>query len=281
VPRSSPAPKKALLAYLGATLLPSTASASAAPASTEPAASRIESASVSVPASERTEHRRAHPPTSAPVFQADAAYGVGWAEDGFDRSARHLSTGYAEVAYVETPRLLIGMKGAFESSERTFATTLPETTPGERLDVTVPERRINFGVWVGWDPFLTWVRHRGHRIGVMAVITAVDIDYFDNAVAPLVGIEPGMGGRGYLALVGPLRLVGGLKYQYFVDTSYHAATTRLLRARPIGCFRYDLRLVTELGRHATIDLRYAGEWFDFEHERTLTHAALLGFGLEV
>jgi len=275
------APTKALAAVLGAAALLLAARPATAAPGAEASVSRIERIAGPSPARDHAEHTRAHQRTFSPTVQADAAYGLGWAKESFDSAARRLSTGYAEIAYVGTPRLLLGVKGAFESSVRTFATRLPGAIPGERLDVTTPERRINFGLWVGWDPFRTWVNHEGHRIGVMAVITAVDIDYFDNAVAPLVGVEPGMGGRGYLALVGPVRLVGGVKYQYFVDTSHQAATTRLLRSRPIGCFRYDMRLVTELGRHAVFDLRYAGEWFEFEHERTLTHAALLGFGLEV
>jgi hypothetical protein len=138
---------------------------------------------------------------------------------------------------------------------------------------------VAFGATVGWDPLRCWTAPNA-RAGFVLVVMALDVDQFMNRVAPIVGVEPGAGGRARVRIAGPVTLSAGGTYQWIVNFSSRASDARVLRAHPLGSLRYDAKLAIAFTRFATLDARYAGEALNFWHESTLAHSLLLGVSFD-
>jgi hypothetical protein len=220
--------------------------------------------------------------TPHPAFaRFEAAGGVGWAHDDAEVGWRRFNQARGEVSYLDTPGLVLGLHGLYEDAERSFVATAPVDLSAGTTRVVARERRVDVGLSVGWDPMKCWPDPRQRRAGVMLEVMKLDLDQFMNRFAPLIGFEPGAGLRGYVRMVGPLTASAGGSYQWVTNFSDDAVTLRAVRGRPLGALRYDVKLALRLVRFGTLDARYAGESFEYMHDRTRTHALLLGATLDV
>ncbi len=217
---------------------------------------------------------------AAPTVRLDAAGGVGWANRSAEAKWRRMSEARAEVTYVKSEGALFAVRGLYQDGERSYTPTWPAAPALGALPVVERERRLALGISVGWDPLRTFAVPSRQRAGFMLVVMALDVDQFMNRVAPLVGFEPGAGARAYARLFGPLTLSAGGTYQWVTDFSARAATARVARGRPFGTLRYDARLGFAPNQRSVLELRYAGEAFEFEYERLLTHSLLLGVSFD-
>jgi hypothetical protein len=200
---------------------------------------------------------------TVPTVRLDAAGGVGWATRSVDSTWRRMSEARAEVSYLKSEGASFALRGLYQDGERSYTPTLPAVPALGPLPVVDRERRLAVGLSVGWDPLRTFAVPSRRRAGFMLVVLALDVDQFMNRVAPLVGFEPGAGARAYVRLLGPLTLSAGGTYQWVTNFSTHAATVRLARGRPFGTVRYDARLGFAPSQRSVLDLRYAGEAFEF------------------
>jgi hypothetical protein len=213
---------------------------------------------------------------SVPTVRLDAAGGVGWAHRSSDLQWRRMTEARAEVGYVKTQGAVLTLHGLYQDGERSYTPTSPVLPALGALPIVERERRWDVGIAVGWDPLHSWAVPSRRRAGIMLVVMALDLDQFMNRLAPLVGFEPGGGVRGYVRVAGPFTLSAGGTYQWVTNFSGQVATDRVARGRPFGTLRYDARLGFGLTPRTVLDLRYAGEAFEFEHERLLIHSLLLG-----
>jgi hypothetical protein len=222
------------------------------------------------------------PPSKAmPVARLDAAGGVGWARDASDVQWRAITEARAELCYLGTPGMVLGLRGLYQASERSYATTGPVNLSAGGTRVVERERRVDVGAWLGWDPLHTWPDPSSHRAGFTLLVMAVDFDQQMNRLAPIVGLEPGAGLRSYVRVAGPLILRAGGTYQWVTNFSPPASSERVVRGGPLGTLRYDASLGVALWRMATLEARYDGESFAFLHDNTLTHAVLFGMTWDV
>jgi hypothetical protein len=185
-----------------------------------------------------------------------------------------------EVSYVKTEGATFGLHGLYQDGERSYTPTAPAVPALGSLPIVERERRLAIGGSVGWDPLHTWAAPSRHRAGFVLLVMKLDVDQLMNRVAPLVGVEPGAGFRSYVRLTGPVTLSGGGSYQWVTNFSARAATERVARGIPYGTLRYDARLGLALGRQTVLDLRYAGERFEFAHESTVVHSLLFGVSFD-
>jgi hypothetical protein len=220
-------------------------------------------------------------PQAVPVARVDAAGGVGWARDASAAEWRALTEARAELGYFGTRGMVLGLRGLYQASERSYVTTGPVNLSAGGTRVVERERRVDVGAWLGWDPLHTWPDPRNHRAGFTLVVMALDLDQQMNRLAPIVGFEPGGGLKSYVHVAGPLVLRAGGTYQWVTNFSPPASSARVVRGMPLGTLRYDAALGVELFRVATLEARYAGESFTFLHDSTLTHAVLAGIVLDV
>jgi hypothetical protein len=213
---------------------------------------------------------------TVPTVRLEAAGGVGWAQRSLDLQWRRMSEARAKISYVKAAGAVLELHGLYQDGERSYTPTSPVLPAWGALPIVERERRLDVGIAVGWDPLHSWAVPSRRRAGLMLVVMALDVDQFMNRVAPLVGFEPGGGVRAYARVAGPLALSAGGTYQWVTNFSGQVATNRVARGRPFGTLRYDVRLGFGVTPRTVLDLRYAGEAFEFEYERLLTHSLLFG-----
>jgi len=215
-----------------------------------------------------------------PSVHLGASAGVGWARERPEAPWRQVSDVRAEATSLGTPGLVLGLHGLYQSYSRSYATPMASASAAQATPARYEERRLDVGAFVGWDPLHSWADQRARRAGFVMLVTALDLEQYDNELAPLLGLEPGGGVRAFVRVVGPLTLRAGGACQWVMNLSPHASTARLTRGRPRGTLRYDAQAVMALTRFAAVDLGYAGESFAFEFESTQTHSLLLGVSLD-
>ena len=218
-------------------------------------------------------------PAVPPLLRLEAAGGVGWVRGASDLSWQALNEARAEVSYLGSPGLVLGVHGLYQSGERSFVLTAPLAGGSGETRLFESERRVAFGTTVGWDPLRCWVAP-DQRAGFVLVVMALDVDQFMNRVAPIVGFEPGAGARARVRVAGPVTLSAGGTYQWITNFSSRASDLRVIRARPLGTLRYDAKLAVAFTRFATVDARYVGESINFVYESTLAHSLLLGVSFD-
>ena len=217
-----------------------------------------------------------------PSLHLVARGGLAWARERPEVPWRQVSEGRAELTYLGTPGLVLGFRGLYQSYSRSYATPEPLGPLGPLAAVPPAEyreTRVDVGAFVGWDPLRMWADQRARRAGFIMLVTALDFEQFDNALAPLVGFEPGGGARAFVRVAGPFTLRAGGVCQWVTNLSPHASSQRVVRGRPVGAVRYDAQAALSLWHRAEVELGYAGESFEFES--TQTHSLLLGVSLDV
>jgi hypothetical protein len=210
----------------------------------------------------------------------DVTAGFGWVHEAAAQDADTFGELDVSASYTHVRRLDLRLDLSFTTYDRTYVTRAPAAdgvpTFG-RADTS--ELRVRTMLSASYDvlPHTSFGASRAQ----LSPLVRVELDRFDNDVAPTTDFGIGLGVRGFWRPTRALRLEGEWSWAWQPVSGTAATDDVLLLGTPQGSMLYGVGAELLLRPRMRLGVRWRGEWLANDHSDRHAQAVLFNVGMDL
>jgi hypothetical protein len=220
------------------------------------------------------------PPQGAAIGVSFAvAVAVGWVNEEAAGDDATFGEVTLRAAYTRLARLEARLDLSLSTYGRTYLTRLPAAGAEGLTRVATDELRVRTSASVSWDV----LPHHAFAADVaqLAPVALIEIDRFDNDVAPQTDFVLGLGARAFVRIADALRIEGEWTWAWHAYRGGDQADDLLVFGTVRGAMVYGLGAELLLPPRARLGVRWRGESLALERSNRHAHALVLLLGVDL